>query len=76
MSIHAFNATRLSTERVAKGWTRGELAALVWVTAQDIFWWETGQTMPAQRQAMRLASALGIDLADLYFGVDPTTIPV
>jgi transcriptional regulator with XRE-family HTH domain len=76
MAIHAFNATRLVTERTAKGLTRGELGELVWVSAQAVFWWETGQAMPAQREAMRLAAALGLDLADLYFGVDPTAIPV
>jgi len=74
--MDAFDAKEVADLRSAKSWTRGDLALNANVNVQDLFHWETGVGTPTEREAGRLAQALGVPLVNLYFEVPKSGIPL
>ena len=58
--------------RQAAGLTQAELARRVGVQTPQVSRWERGVARPSAHHARRLARALGIDLAALELGRQPT----
>lgn len=61
-----FNGHALQSARQAKGLSRDELAAIVGVSRQSVWLWETGGTAPKTAVSLRLCAALDVSLDSLY----------
>lgn len=64
-SCHSGIGTAVERLRVAKGWTRAELADAAGVSRPSVWGWETGRTAPRQDAIRRLAAALGCSASEL-----------
>ena len=60
-----FAHSRMQAARLAAGWTRGKLAAMMQVGVSTISSWERGNRVPEPPHLLRLAQMLAIDPADL-----------
>lgn len=60
--------TRLKSEREARGLSIAELARLAWVNQSELSKMERGRVIPYERQARRIADAVGWsgELAELF----------
>ncbi len=56
--------------RVARGWSRHDIADRLQVTYRTVGRWETGQHQPLPRQWQRLADLFGVGVGELVFGHD------
>lgn len=62
---HPGIGTAVERLRLAKGWTRAELADAAGVSRPSVWGWETGRTEPRQDAIRRLAAAFGCSAAEL-----------
>lgn len=64
--------TRLKAEREARGLSIAELARLAWVNASELSKVERGRVTPYEKQARRIADAVGWDgeLKELFEPTD------
>lgn len=62
-----FNGHALQAARQAKEISRDELAAMVGVSRQSVWSWETGGTSPKTAVCLRICAALDVSLDSLYF---------
>ncbi len=60
----------LKAMRVRKGLTQKELGALIGVGYGTISKWETGESDPQFAKIGKLANALGVTTADIFFALD------
>lgn len=63
--LRGFRPEVLVDRRVAQGLSRGELARQVGVSTGAVAKWETGRSTPAVDTLARVASVLGLGMADL-----------
>lgn len=59
-------ASYVSSQRAERGLSQRELAAMVGVTRQAIFYWESGKVLPQANVLEPLARALGVSYEDLF----------
>jgi transcriptional regulator with XRE-family HTH domain len=64
-------AERIRDARKAKGWSQHTLAKFFGIGNAVVSRWESGETIPANREIQRLASILGRDVARLIGGGSP-----
>lgn len=61
--------------RIEKGWTQGELAKFAGVSIETIKRYENGKTNPTNDNLSKIASALGINVKNLYDNVSLSESP-
>lgn len=61
---------RVTELRRERGLTQEEVAYLARVSLRTMARWETGRSTPHQRNARRLAKALGVEVDALQLGAD------
>jgi transcriptional regulator with XRE-family HTH domain len=66
-------AVRIKRLRMASGLTQGQLGELIGISPAAVGRWEAGEFLPKGRYVVKLAGALGIDVAALL-GETPTNI--
>lgn len=60
------NDSTLARLRMDRGLTQGQLAEKVGCYPKDISRWETGERTPSTKSLLKLASALGCSLDELF----------
>lgn len=66
-------AVRIKRLRLAHGLTQGQLGELIGISPAAVGRWEAGEFLPKGRYVVKLAAALGIDVAALL-GETPKSI--
>jgi len=65
-TVIRFSGQRLTEVREGRGWRKSKLARRAAVREQQIIRWESGQNVPSADAVAALASALGIEISDLF----------
>lgn len=60
---------RIRTARMARGWSQARLADAIGKEQTTVSSWERGRTEPGRDDVVRIASKLGIPLADIEFAL-------
>lgn len=60
--VNNLKRNNIEAARIAKGYTRPDLAKIVGVTPGSVFGWERGRTNPELATAIRVADALEVTL--------------
>jgi transcriptional regulator with XRE-family HTH domain len=66
-------AVRIKRLRMASGLTQGQLGERIGISSTAVWKWEAGEFLPKGRYVLKLAGALGIDVAALL-GETPNNI--